>query len=259
MHQNSDLTEKGGDEPPTRGGGRNPEVSFHGERRTNQTHVSRTDPDARLAKIKGKEAKLAYRGHLLVENRHGLIVDCALTKATSTAEQEAALVLLTRERARHRGPMTVGADKGYNTKTFVSESRKSKITPHVAEKKRYNAIDQRTTGWEGYAVSQRRRKIVEEPFGSDEGDRGSAQAPASGRGEGACSVHAYLRLLQPGATEEPGGEAVSGVRMRGDMGPRGAAGGVPRGRIVSNGAPPGSFQSFSSIGSRWCESFSAPC
>ncbi|MHB8869633.1 MAG: IS5 family transposase [Thermoleophilia bacterium] len=151
-------------EGPT-GGGRNPEVDFRGERRRNDTHASRTDPDARLARIKGKEAKLSYRGHLLVENRHGLIVDCALTHATGTAEEEAALALLDAERRRQRGPMTVGADRGYNTKRFVGRTRALRVTPHVAEKRRYSAIDGRTTSWEGYQVSQRRRKIVEEPFG----------------------------------------------------------------------------------------------
>ena len=102
---------------PAGGGGRNPEVDFHGERRRNDTHGSTTDPDARLArKGAGKEAKLAYAGHILVENRHGLIVACALTQATGKAEEEAALQLLFRERKRQRGRMTVGADRGYNTK-----------------------------------------------------------------------------------------------------------------------------------------------
>jgi transposase len=155
-----------GGDTPTRGAGRNPEVDFHGERRSNKTHASRTDPEARLArKGRGKEAKLAYAGHIVVENRNGLIVDCTLTKATGTAEEEAALKLLTRERGRCKGRLTVGADKGYNNKNFVKKTRGLRITPHVAEKKKFNAIDQRTTGWEGYAVSQRRRKIVEEPFG----------------------------------------------------------------------------------------------
>ena len=159
------TTKTGGPHGPAGGAGRNPEVSFHGERRRNDTHSSRTDPDARLARLKGKEARLCYRGHLLVENRHGLIVDCALTKATGRAEEQAALALLTGERERRRGRMTVGADRGYNTKNFVRAARALGVTPHVAEKKRYNAIDQRTTTWEGYGVSVRRRKIVEEPFG----------------------------------------------------------------------------------------------
>jgi len=150
---------------PQGSGGRNPDVSFHGTKRTNATHASTTDPDARLCRIKGKEAKLAYRGHLLVENRHGLIVSAALTTATGTAEVEAALGLLAKEREHRRGRLTVGADRGYNTRSFVAAARTLNITPHVAEKKRYSAIDQRTTTWEGYAVSLRRRKIVEEAFG----------------------------------------------------------------------------------------------
>jgi transposase len=160
--------EDGSDGPdgPTTGQGRNPTVDFHGERRSNETHASRTDPDARLArKGKGKEAKLSFQGHILVENRHGLIVDVEVTQATGTAEREAALVMLTRERGRRRGHMTVGADRGYNTKDFVKDTRLLKVTPHVAEKQKDNAIDGRTTTWEGYAISQRRRKIVEEPFG----------------------------------------------------------------------------------------------
>lgn len=146
-------------------GGRNPDVSFHGEKRTNQTHASTTDPDARLCRIKGKEARLAYRGHLLVENRNGLIVSSALTTATGKAEEEAALDLLGKERRRRRGRLTVGGDRGYNTKSFVAAARAMNITPHVAEKKRYSAIDGRTTTWDGYALSIKRRKIVEEAFG----------------------------------------------------------------------------------------------
>jgi transposase len=147
-------------------GGRNPEVSFHGERRTNDTHASRTDPDARLArKGQGKEARLAYAGHVLIENRNGLVVQVDLTQATGTAERETALALLEAERSTQRGPMTVGADAGYNTRGFVSATRDLRITPHVAEKTRHNAIDGRTTTWEGYGTSQRRRKIVEEVFG----------------------------------------------------------------------------------------------
>jgi transposase len=152
--------------PEGPGGGRNPEVDFHKERRRNDTHRSTTDPDARLArKGAGKEAKLCYTGHLLVENRNGLIVDCALTPATGTAERETAVVMLSRERERRKGRMTVGADRGYNTKGFVKDARGLRVTPHVAEKKKDNAIDGRTTSWDGYHVSLRRRKIVEEPFG----------------------------------------------------------------------------------------------
>jgi transposase len=161
------LKEEEGEEArPPRSGGRNPEVDFHGEKRSNATHASTTDPEARLAKKgAGKEAKLAYTGHILVENRHGLIVSCALTKATGKAEEEAALQLLAEERGRRSGPFTVGADRGYHTQSFVDGTRALGVTPHVAMKKRYNAIDGRTTSWDGYAISQCRRKIVEEPFG----------------------------------------------------------------------------------------------
>lgn len=152
--------------PGDPGPGRNEDVNFRGERRSNDTHASTTDPDARLAKIKGKEAKLSYRGHILVENRHGLIAQCELTRATGTAEPEAATTMLGRERSRKgKGKMTVGADRGYNTRGFVGQARTLKVTPHVAKKQRYNAIDGRTTSHEGYELSQRRRKVVEEPFG----------------------------------------------------------------------------------------------
>lgn len=158
--------EGGGDGPAGTDQGRNPEVDFHGEKRSNKTHSSRTDPDARLArKGKGKEAKLAYAGHILVENRNGLIVDVEVTQATGTAEREAALLMLGRERERQKKRMTVGADRGYDTKDFVKKTRSLKVTPHVARKKKGSAIDGRTTSWEGYGVSQRRRKVVEEPFG----------------------------------------------------------------------------------------------
>jgi len=150
---------------PSSGGGRNPEVDFHGSRRRNETHRSRTDPDARLAKIGGKEAKLCYRGHLLSENRNGLIVECELTQASGTAEREAGLRLLARQRARRRGRLSVGADKGYDCRDFVADVRALRITPHVAAKDRYSAIDGRTTSWEGYVLSQRRRKVIEESFG----------------------------------------------------------------------------------------------
>ena len=159
------IEEGDDDEPPT-GGGRNPSVDFHGQRRANATHRSTTDPDARLArKGKGKEAKLCYAGHTLIENRNGLIVACELTQASGTAEREAGLRLLGRERDRRpRGRMTVGADKGYDTADFVTDARALKITPHVASRWR-GAIDGRTTSWPGYAVSQRRRKLIEQGYG----------------------------------------------------------------------------------------------
>jgi len=156
------------DEPPQAGGGgRNPRVDFHGERRSNATHRSATDPDARLArKGRGREARLCYVGHLLTENRHGLIVECSLSRVDGRAEQTAGLKLLARQRRRRgRRRLTVGADKGYDCRDFVAGARALCVTPHVAAKARGAAIDKRTTRHEGYAVSQRRRKLVEEPHG----------------------------------------------------------------------------------------------
>jgi transposase len=156
-----------GQEPPAApGGGRNPSVDFHGEQRGNRTHRSTTDPEARLArKGKGREAQLCYAGHSLIENRNGLIVAAELTQASGTAEREAGLRLLARERGRRRGRMSVAADKGYDVKDFVAGVRELGVTPHVAAKDRCSAIDGRTTRHAGYLVSQRRRKLVEEPFG----------------------------------------------------------------------------------------------
>jgi IS5 family transposase len=159
------LEESAGEEPPA-GGGRNQSVDFHGERRGNETHRSRTDPEARLArKGFGKEAKLCYAGHVLAENRHGLIVEAELTPASGTAEREAGLRLLRKERARRRGRLSVGADKGYDTAGFVAGVRELGATPHVAAKASRGALDGRTSRHASYAVSQRRRKIVEESFG----------------------------------------------------------------------------------------------
>jgi transposase len=160
------IDQDAGEEPPSAPGGRNPDVDFHGERRGNATHRSTTDPEARLArKGSGKEARLCYAGHTLTENRNGLIVECELTEATGTAEREAGLRLLGKQRARRRGRLSVGADKGYDTAGFVAGVRALGATPHVARKTRGSALDGRTTRHVGYAVSQRRRKLVEEPYG----------------------------------------------------------------------------------------------
>ena len=144
----------------------NPTVDFHGEKRSNATHQSTTDPEARLFKKgKGKEAKLSYMGHVLMENRNGLVVDAELTQATGKAERETAVQLL--EQVPGSGPVTVGADKGYDTRDFVAQARALDVTPHVAQNTsgRKSAIDSRTTRHEGYAISQRFRKRVEEVFG----------------------------------------------------------------------------------------------
>ncbi len=156
-----------GEEPPASGGGRNPDVDWRGERRGNASHRSATDPEARLArKGRGREARLCYAGHSLIENRNGLIAQCELTQASGTAEREAGLRLLARERGRHgRGRMSVAADKGYDVADFVAGVRALRATPHVARKKRGSAIDGRTTRHPGYAVSLRRRKRIEEGYG----------------------------------------------------------------------------------------------
>jgi transposase len=157
-----------GDDGPPRGGaggGRNAEHDFHGEKRTNETHASTTDADARLfRKGRGKEAKLCHMGHLLMENRHGLIVDAMLTPASGTAERDAALAMLGRQTGRHRA--TLGADKGYDAASFAASLRAMKVTPHLAQTtSRRSAIDGRTTRHAGYVVSQRVRKRIEEAFG----------------------------------------------------------------------------------------------
>jgi transposase len=158
---------KDGGQAPPPAGGRNPDVDFHGQKRSNATHASTTDPDARLArKGKGKEAKLCVAGHVLMENRNGLAVDVLLTHATGTAEREAALAMLDRQPgSRHR--RTLGADKNYDTQDFVQACRARQVTPHVAQNTsgRRSAIDGRTTRHSGYAISQRIRKRVEEIFG----------------------------------------------------------------------------------------------
>jgi transposase len=150
------------DSPPS-DGGRNPEVNFHGEKRSNETHASTTDPEALLAKKgKGKEAKLCFTGHVLMENRNGLVVNACITPATGTCEREAAAEMLSQTTRQNRA--TVGADKAYDTKGFVKDCRRLRVTPHVAQKSD-SAIDGRTTRHEGYGLSQRKRKRIEEVFG----------------------------------------------------------------------------------------------
>ena len=140
----------------------NPTVNFHGESRRNDTHQSTTDPDAQLArKGQGKEAKLSYAGHVLLDNRHGLVANVCATAATGTAEREAALLLLD---GRPAGS-TVGGDKGFDVASFVAGVRALAMTPHVAQKDKGSAIDDRTTRHAGYAVSQQKRKLIEQVFG----------------------------------------------------------------------------------------------
>jgi transposase len=150
---------KGEESAPSDDDPGNPSVDYRGEKRTNDTHQSTTDLEARLyKKAKGQEAKLCHQGHLLIENRNGLVVDTRVTQATGTGERDAAAEMIKGRRG------TLGGDKGYDTRDFVDKVRANGMTPHVAQKK-HSAIDRRTTRHEGYAVSQRVRKRIEEVFG----------------------------------------------------------------------------------------------
>jgi transposase len=154
----------GSGEPPAPG--RNGERNFHGEKRRNDTHASATDPEARLyRKGRGKEAKLCFMGHALMENRHGLLVDGRVSEASGTAERDGAVALTAGIPGRHR--ITVGGDKGFDTTSFVAAMRELNVTPHVAQNatSRSSAIDGRTTRHPSYEVSQRIRKRIEEAFG----------------------------------------------------------------------------------------------
>jgi transposase len=170
----------GKDEPPSVG--RNGERDFHKEKRSNKTHASATDPDARLYKKgKGKEAKLSFIGHLLMENRNGLIIDARLTHATGTAEPEAALAML--GEVPYGGRVTVGADKAYDTARFVADAREINVTPHVAQninEQRGSNLDGRTTRHVGYQISQVIRKRIEEANGWIKTVGGMQRAPFRG-------------------------------------------------------------------------------
>jgi IS5 family transposase len=138
-------------------------VDFKGEKRSNDTHASTTDPEARLCKkSSGDKSRLCYMGHALMENRNGLVVDAEVTQASGTAERQAALQMV--KRSVRRGS-TLGADKAYDVKGFVQSLRKEKMTPHVAAKRVGSAITGRTTRHAGYAMSLKKRKRVEEIFG----------------------------------------------------------------------------------------------
>jgi hypothetical protein len=155
------------DQRPPTGPGRNPQVGWHGQRRSNDTHVSTTDPEARLyRKSNNQAARLCYAGHLLMEHRNALLVDAELSAATGYAERDTALEMLGRLPASRRR-RTVAGDKGYDTADFVARTRQLGFTPHVAPNttNRRSAIDGRTTRHGGHAVSQRLRKRIEEPFG----------------------------------------------------------------------------------------------
>jgi transposase len=177
----------GSDNDPD-GPGRNAERGFHKEKRSNETHQSTTDPEARLYKKgDGQPARLCYIGHALMENRHGLAVEGGVTQATGTAEREAALVLL--DRRPRRGRITLGADKAYDVAGFIGDLRARRVTPHVAidghlsktGKPRKTAVGARTTRHPGYAISQRCRKRIEEVFGWLKGSAGLAKVKLRGR------------------------------------------------------------------------------
>lgn len=161
------IKPKGGSGTPPAGGGRNTEADFHGQKRTNDTHASPPDPEARLyKKAKGKEPKLCFIEHGLMENRHGLLVDACLTSADGHAERVVALAMI-EPRADRSPSITLGADKGYDAEDFVNELRSMKVTPHERQNTsgRRSAIDGRTTRHGGYDVSQGVRKRIEEAFG----------------------------------------------------------------------------------------------
>ncbi|MGQ0669268.1 MAG: IS5 family transposase, partial [Actinomycetota bacterium] len=155
------------DQDPPEGAGRNPARDFRGKRRKNETHASTTDAEARLyTKSEGQTARLCFMAHALMENRSGLLLDILVTEATGTAEREGAITLLKRRRGLHKRA-TLGADKGYDTREFIRQCREQDVTPHIAQNvsRRKSAIDGRVTRHDGYAVSQRKRKLVEEGFG----------------------------------------------------------------------------------------------
>jgi transposase len=157
---------KGGPKEPPGGGGRNASVDFRGQRRSNETHASTSDPEARLfRKGGGREAKLCYMGHVLMDNRNGLALSAKLTQATGTAEREAAVEMILDLPFRRR--ITLAGDKGYDAREFVECLRDLKVTPHLArnDKARRSNIDSRTTRHVGYLLSQRTRKRIEEIFG----------------------------------------------------------------------------------------------
>jgi len=150
--------------PPGQADGRNPEVDYSGQKRCNETHQSTTDPDARLMRKGGEGAKLVHHGHVLTENRNGLVVAAEVTLATGNAEVQITPKLL--EGRGSERPGTIGADKGYDQAQFVKEARSASLAPHVAQKvASYTSIDRRTTRHKSYEHSQRRRKMVEEFFG----------------------------------------------------------------------------------------------
>ena len=205
---------KDGAPPPSSGSRGNPEVDFKGQKRTNDTHQSKTDPDAKLATKSSKAGAIpAYMGHVLTENRNGLVVDPRLTQANGTAEREAAIEMLAELPGEAR--KTVGADKAYDTEDFVKNCRGINVTPHVAQNtsNRKSRIDRRTTRHAGYTISQFARKLIETVFGQ------AARHPAPGEaariGEGRAAVHARGDGGESAPAAEASGDTSEWIDRRG--------------------------------------------
>ena len=184
-------------------------MDFHGQKRTNDTHASTTDPDARLYKKgKGKEAKLCFIWHGLMENRHGLLVDACLTLADGKSERVASFAMIEPHADRPRA-ITLGADRGYDAQDFVNELRSMNVTLHVAQNTngRRSAIDGRMRRHAGYAASQRIRKQIEEAFGAIIDVRRTGQDPVPWPRSCRMGLHLRSRRLQSGAAAEAAGGA----------------------------------------------------
>ena len=223
--------------PPPEDGGSNPTLNFHGEKRSNQTHQSTSDPEAMLyKKSRGSESKLSYLGHVLMENRNGLVVDTRLTRATGTAERDAALEMAARIPGGTRR-VTLGGDKNYDTRDFVDKLREAAVTPHVAQnqhERRSSAIDQRTTQHPGYAISQRKRKRVEEIFGWIKTIGGLRKTKHRGKDRVGWMFTFAAGGLQSGSHEKPG----ASCRLRSPRGAVNALAGRKAGRRPTLQPPP---------------------
>lgn len=214
------FRKKDGNDNDSEGPGRNAERGFHKEKRSNETHESTTDPEARLYKKgDGQPAKLCYMGHALMENRHGLAVRGGVSQATGTAERDEALALINRHRGRSKRRITLGADKAYDVSQFVQDLRDRSVTPHIAIDghlsttgvPRKTAIDGRTLRHAGYAVSQRCRKRIGEVFGWAKSSLGPAQGEAARTRPRGCRLHHGAG----GLLSDPPAQAVGSRRVKG--------------------------------------------
>jgi len=247
--------------PPTDDDPGNPTVDFRGERRTNATHQSTTDPDAQLVrKSRGQAAILGYRGHVLMENRSGLVVRAEATRVVGASELATALALATAIPGDHR--VTVGGDKGYDTAGFVTGCRALGITPHGAQNitaRHPSAIDARTTRHPGYAGSQRCRKRVEEVFGLAEAHRAAPQTPPLGPRLGQLDLRVADDRLQPDPdAQSPGERRLSGA-PRAPRAPAGARGRCSTGSLVPSFASGHRLTSFREGSGASGASFSTAC